>query len=164
MTVSDESGAALTGLAGSLLTTTEPSVGTVTYVESTTLGVYLATVSVTATGTYSVSVEATDERGIIGSGTTQFLVEEESAPDVSTKFSPGDTIKTVRALNVRIDPSFDGTDINRIGRVGGKSTGTILGGPVWADGYWWWFIEWDNYTFSDGSSSGWSVENWLKKT
>lgn len=76
----------------------------------------------------------------------------EQTLDPSTKFFVGDRIMTTANLYVRSEPN--GAELGIQPR---KSTGTVVGGPVWADGYWWWEINYDN------DPDGWSVERYLRK-
>ena len=95
-------------------------------------------------GAYDVSVENTNGR----SATTTFVV---TLP--STKFSIGDRIQTTANLNVRSTPSLLGT---LLGTKPANSFGTVIEGPVYAEGYSWWNI---NY---DSDPDGWSVEDYLE--
>ena len=67
----------------------------------------------------------------------------------------GQRVQTTATLNVRSTPGG-----SLVGQVPAGSTGTILAGPQGASygGYFWiwWEIRWDN-----GTTRGWSVENWL---
>src|SRR3989339_710893 len=75
-------------------------------------------------------------------------------PTVSTKLAINDNVKTTTTLNVRATPSITGT---LLGSQVLGAFGTIIGGPVSSDGYWWWQV---NY---DSAPDGWSAENWLEK-
>jgi len=74
-------------------------------------------------------------------------------------FQKGDDVKTTDLLNVRSVPGLpiDGTEDTRISEPVGKgSTGTILEGPVEADGFSWWKIQ-----YNDGTI-GWSQDKRLE--
>jgi len=70
----------------------------------------------------------------------------------STKFSMGDRVQTTANLNVRSSPSTSGT---LLGTQPTGSLGTVIGGPTFADGFWWWQIDYDV------APDGWSVEDFL---
>lgn len=70
----------------------------------------------------------------------------------STKFIIGDSVQTTSALNVR--STANGT---LLGTQVLGSTGTVVGGPVYAGGYHWWNID---YT---SGVDGWSAEDYLVK-
>jgi hypothetical protein len=76
-------------------------------------------------------------------------------PAMSTKFKIDDKVVTTGTVNVRVTPSTGG---KLVGTLAKGVQGTILSGPVWANGYWWW-----NVNFKSGTFVGWSVENWLSK-
>jgi hypothetical protein len=69
---------------------------------------------------------------------------------LSTKFTIGDRVKTQGQLNVRSAPAGDDLGSQKNGE------GVIIGGPVFAAGYWWWEVNYVN------DPDGWSVENWLR--
>src|SRR3989339_1034617 len=73
---------------------------------------------------------------------------------VSTKLAINDRVKTTTTLNVRATPSITGT---LLGSQVLGAFGTIIGGPVSSDGYWWWQVNYDN------APDGWSVEQYLEK-
>lgn len=75
-------------------------------------------------------------------------------PSAFTKFVVGDRIETLYNVKVRSLPSLSGTVLG--GQKQG-SQGTVVGGPIFADGYWWWQV---NY---DSGADGWSAEDFLKK-
>lgn len=76
------------------------------------------------------------------------------------KFSTGDRVRTTANVNVRTGPGTsypEITDPDYPGYAPAGSTGVVLSGPVSANGYVWWEIQYDaGYT-------GWSAENWLEK-
>ncbi|OHA13460.1 MAG: hypothetical protein A3G49_05920 [Candidatus Sungbacteria bacterium RIFCSPLOWO2_12_FULL_41_11] len=72
----------------------------------------------------------------------------------SAKFSFGDRVETTADLNVRQTPSTSGTNL---GTEPVGSTGVVIDGtPVYANGYWWWKVQYDS------GRTGWSVENFLE--
>src|SRR5207244_3593842 len=76
-------------------------------------------------------------------------------PPASTKFLINDRVKVSSGpLNVRGTASISGT---LLGTQATNALGTVIGGPTYADGYWWWNI---NY---DSGVDGWSVEDYLVK-
>ena len=62
----------------------------------------------------------------------------------------GERIQTLNATNVRASGSLSGT---LLGTQATGALGTIIGGPVFADGYTWWNIDYDT------GADGWSGEN-----
>lgn len=76
-----------------------------------------------------------------------------SAP-VTYKFNIGDRVQTTDRLNVRIGPSLTDTIL---GTQSLGSLGTVVNGPVSADGYIWWQVNYDT------GADGWSVEDYLQK-
>jgi len=73
---------------------------------------------------------------------------------VTYKFMIGDRVQTTASLKVRSAPSLSA---NVLGTQGKGKNGTVVGGPVVADGYTWWNV---NY---DMGADGWSVEDYLTK-
>jgi hypothetical protein len=76
-----------------------------------------------------------------------------TAPDASPKFSIGDWVRTTANLNVRTGPGLGYAIIDTMPL---GTVGQVLGGPMEADGFVWWDV---NYTVG---ARGWSVENWLE--
>ena len=76
------------------------------------------------------------------------------APFPSSKFSLGDLVETTAGVNVRASASASGA---LLGTQLPGGQGVVTGGPVAADGFNWWQV---NYTVNP---DGWSVENWLQK-
>lgn len=102
------------------------------------------------THTFILTVEDTDAN--IDTDTVTITVEAYQAPEVSTKFQEGDSVRTQGRLNVRSFPAGDDIGDQKNG------SGIIVGGPVFAAGYWWWEVDYDN------DPDGWSVENWLRNS
>ncbi len=78
----------------------------------------------------------------------------------TTNFNVGDTVEVTTNLNVRTGPGTSYPEITDPDYPGYAPTGTrgeILNGPVSADGYTWWEVD-----FGPGLYSGWSVEDGLK--
>lgn len=69
------------------------------------------------------------------------------------KFKIGDRVRAAASLNVRAGP---GLSYGKLGTIPTGALGQILGGPVAADGYIWWNV---NYYVG---IRGWSAENWLE--
>jgi murein DD-endopeptidase MepM/ murein hydrolase activator NlpD len=68
------------------------------------------------------------------------------------KFKVGDRVRTVANLNVREGPGLSYAINSTIPE---GTLGQIMGGPVEADGYIWWDVNYDSDT------RGWSAEDWL---
>ncbi|MDZ4260641.1 MAG: SH3 domain-containing protein [Candidatus Sungbacteria bacterium] len=86
---------------------------------------------------------------------TAFLFFPHSAHPQTPLFQNSDIIKTTANLNVRANPSLSGA---LLGTQPMDSSGIIvLGGPITADGYIWWNINYDN------APDGWSVQDYLTK-
>jgi hypothetical protein len=71
----------------------------------------------------------------------------------TAKFTIGDWVQTTANLNVREGPGLSYTIIDTMPL---GTIGQIMGGPVEADGFEWWNV---NYTLG---VTGWSAENWLE--
>ena len=87
-----------------------------------------------------------------GTVTRTLTVSGDQSATVSTKFTTGQNITTTAIVNVRTTPSTGGAIL---GTQATGATGIVIGGPVNANGYWWWQI---NYATG---ADGWSVENWM---
>jgi hypothetical protein len=86
----------------------------------------------------------------------QYVPEAESALGVASQgsvFLIGEKVRVTTGLNVRFKP---GTSGSMITTMAAGSTGTILEGPVFTEGYTWWKI-----IYNDGTI-GWSADNWLE--
>ncbi len=97
---------------------------------------------------YAYAVSAYDAAG--NGSFASALVTATTWPSTSNKFSINNRIKTTSTLNVRQTPSSSGT---LLGSQPSDSLGTVIGGSTYADGYWWWQI---NY---DIDPDGWSIES-----
>ncbi|MEK7465438.1 MAG: glycoside hydrolase family 18 protein, partial [Patescibacteria group bacterium] len=73
-------------------------------------------------------------------------------PPVSTLFAIGGNVRTTASLNVRGAPTSLGT---LLGTQAAGVLGSVMGGPIAADGYIWWHINYNT------GVDGWSAENWL---
>ena len=71
----------------------------------------------------------------------------------STKFIVGNRIETTANVNVRSFPYLSG---EILGTEPTGSQGTVTGGVIWSDGFWWWQIQYDDGTV------GWSVETYME--
>jgi hypothetical protein len=79
-------------------------------------------------------------------------VDIEVTPESSTTFHIHDRVATTDNLNVRSAPGLSGVFL---GVQPTSSQGTVIGGPVFAGGFWWWQIDYDT------GPDGWSAENFL---
>jgi hypothetical protein len=78
----------------------------------------------------------------------------------TSAFNVGDTISVIAIINVRTGPGTDNpeiTDPDYEGYAPQGIIGEIIGGPVNANGYIWWNIDYGN-----GLYSGWSIENGIQ--
>ena len=102
---------------------------------------------------YAYTAAAYDAAGNVSNQSNQ--VSAITQPSPSSKFSFNDRIQVLSGpLSVRVTPSASGVFL------GSQSTGAlgaIIGGPTYADGFWWWNINYDTGT------DGWSAENFLIK-
>jgi len=76
-------------------------------------------------------------------------------------FDIGDTVAVITNLNVRTGPSTSYPEITDPEYPGYAPTGTqgqVVDGPIGADGYIWWKVN-----YGPGLYSGWSVEDYLEK-
>jgi hypothetical protein len=101
-------------------------------------------------GTCTVSVTVTDPAG--ASATQGVDIEVTSAP--SNTFAINDRVQVAAgagaSLNVRSTPNG-----SVVGQQPDSSLGTIIGGPVFADGFWWWQVDFDT------GVDGWVVQDFL---
>ena len=118
-------------------------------------------------GTYTLTAKATDNDGAV---TTSNSVSLTVAPapvgcaagtvlsgttciPVSTAFSLGARVQTYNTTTINVRQVPDGTIL---GTQSAGIVGTVVEGPSYVGGLWWWKI---NY---DSGADGWSVENFLK--
>ncbi len=71
---------------------------------------------------------------------------------VSSKFAPGSRVQVLQTLNTRSVPTTAGF---ASGTHGKGALGVIVAGPIAADGYIWWRVDYDS------GQDGWSVEDFL---
>ncbi len=102
----------------------------------------------TPSTSYTYAVSAYDAVGN-GSFATADVIAT-TWPSTSNKFSINNRVKTAGILNVRQTPSSSGT---LLGTQLSDFLGTVIGGPTYGDGYYWWQI---NY---DIDPDGWSIES-----
>ena len=124
-------------------------------VSCTASGGWTGSVAASGSYTFSTPLSSTYVLTCSGSGTTvqrTITITTSDTATVSSKFQVGGIVTTSSALNVRNAPSTSGA---LLGTQSSGATGTIIGGPVQADGYWWWQVD-----YATGAD-GWSVENWL---
>ena len=147
------------GALGALPTIDFPS-GTFTWtttnaVSCTATGGWSGTQPTSGSYAFNSPVSATYILTCTGGGTSvqrTITITASETATVSSKFQIGSSVTTSSALNVRSTPSTSGT---LLGSQPAGITGTVTGGPVQANGYWWWQV---NYATGP---DGWSVENWL---
>src|SRR3989344_9210171 len=77
-----------------------------------------------------------------------------SAQSGDPVFVAGDIVMTRSTLSVREDATLTA---DRVGRVPFRSFGVVIDGPIEADNYSWYQVEWAN------GLSGWSVSRYLTK-
>lgn len=68
----------------------------------------------------------------------------------ANKFNIGDRVQTTTKLNVRSSPNG-----RRLGAQAAGAQGTVIGGPVYSKGYYWYQIDYDK------APDGWSVQDYL---
>lgn len=75
-------------------------------------------------------------------------------------FQLGEVVHTTTGLNVRDGP---GTGYTVIDTEPAAMRGTVKDGPTYADGYEWWYVEFDDDRY-DGTASGWCAKGdaWLE--
>ncbi|OHA89923.1 MAG: hypothetical protein A2832_02185 [Candidatus Zambryskibacteria bacterium RIFCSPHIGHO2_01_FULL_44_22b] len=78
----------------------------------------------------------------------------QQVPSGSARFLVNDSVVTTSNLRVRPSPSTNTTFTS----VSLGARGTIIQGPVSADGRTWWYVDWAS------ASDGWSVGDYLQKT
>ena len=125
-------------------------------VSCTASGGWSGSVGTSGSYTFSTPVSTTYVLTCTGGGTTvqrTITITTSETATVSSKFQSGQTVTTASTLNVRSAPSTTGT---LLGTQSSGASGTVTGGPVQANGYWWWQV---NYATGP---DGWSVENWLQ--
>ncbi len=109
--------------------------------------------ALSASTIYSYTVSAYDAAGNQSLQSTPLSVTTLSTPPPST-FSIGSRVKTTAKLKVRATPTTTGKALCTQNK---NALGTITNGPVTANGYVWWQI---NY---DALCDGWSVQDYLLK-
>ena len=128
------------------------------YYNLSTLGTTFKNTEVAAGNTYTYFIRATNASGSTNSNTITITGRSDCAP--SAKFNIGNRVRANTNLNVRTGPGTgypEITDPDYPGYAMTGTTGTVLSGPVSANGYLWWNIQYDaGYT-------GWSVEDGLDK-
>ncbi|MEK7538952.1 MAG: peptidoglycan-binding protein [Patescibacteria group bacterium] len=115
----------------------------------------VGSITISMTGTDYIGLAATSHVQGTGMTTVFSNVTATSASIPSTKFSLNDRVQvTASAINVRATGSTSGT---LLGTQANNALGTIIGGPVAADGFNWWNINYDT------GVDGWSAENYVTK-
>ncbi|TLY42810.1 MAG: hypothetical protein E6K59_08050, partial [Nitrospirae bacterium] len=106
--------------------------------------------------THTLSAVARDAAGNTAtSAAVSVTISNAAPPPSSTKFSLNDRVQVINGtLNVRSTPTTAGT---LLGSQSIGALGTVIGGPVNADGFNWWNINYDT------GVDGWSVEDNLVK-
>ena len=124
-------------------------------VSCTASGGWTGSVGTSGSHTVSAPVSTTYVLTCTGGGTTvqrTITITTSETATVSSKFQSGQNVTTTSAVNVRSTPSTSGT---LLGTQSTGAQGTVIGGPVQSNGYWWWQVD-----YATGPD-GWSVENWL---
>ncbi|MFA6354404.1 MAG: PKD domain-containing protein [Candidatus Paceibacterota bacterium] len=106
-----------------------------------------------STGTYTIVITVTDNGGFSTTTSLAVVVSNIVLNPTSSKFRIGDRVEVTADLRARSNPTMSGSIAGV--QVAG-SLGTVTGGSVWADNYFWWEINYDN------GADGWSVEDYLK--
>ena len=143
--------------------------GYVLSIVSTTPGAH-GSVDITNNGVRD-TVAYTSEPGYVGTDTFIYTVTDGNAgsatatvtvtvtPTPSTAFTIGNAVEVtadaIPSVNVRPSASTSG---DPVGTQLPGAAGTVTGGPEWADGYWWWQVDFDN-----SDIDGWVVEGYLQK-
>ena len=86
---------------------------------------------------YGYAVAAYNANGSSANSTTAYAT---TWPPLSTQFTIGDRVRAATYLTVRQTPSTSGSPM---GSQRSGSKGMVSGGPVYADGDWWWNINFD---------------------
>ncbi len=66
------------------------------------------------------------------------------------------SVKTTANLNVRSNASLNASILTTLPP---NVYGLIIGGPVFADNYYWWYCSW---SYNNNRYFGWSVENYMQ--
>ncbi len=104
----------------------------------------------TNSGTYTAKV-ITERGGAQAEARTTITVSQSQ----STKFQIGNTVYVSSGpLSIRATASASGI---LLGSQTTNAQGSVIGGPTYSDGYWWWQIDYNI------APDGWSVENYLEK-
>ena len=125
-------------------------------VSCTASGGWTGAVGTSGSYTFSTPLSSTYVLTCTGGGTTvqrTITITTSETATVSSKFQIGGSVTTASALNVRSSPATSGA---LLGTQPAGASGTVTGGPVQANGYWWWQVD-----YATGPD-GWSVENWLQ--
>ena len=111
---------------------------------------WTAPATVPSSGRCTVSVTVTDPGGASAIRSVDITV----TPATSTTFATNDRVQVATGdgsnLNVRSTPNG-----SVVGQQSNGTLGTVIGGPVFANGIWWWQVNFDTGT------DGWVVENFL---
>ncbi|MDO8521176.1 MAG: Ig-like domain-containing protein, partial [bacterium] len=106
-----------------------------------------------AAGTHTLTAAARDTAGNMATAAAVTVTTGSVAPP-SNQFVIGDRVQTTAVLNVRATPATAGT---LLGTQTTGAQGAVIGGPIAADGFTWWNINYDT------GVDGWSVEDYLAK-
>ena len=123
-----------------------------TQIGTVTSGTTYSDTGLAASTAYSYTISAYDAAGNV-SGQSSPVSVTTNLP-TSTKFNINDRVEVANGpVNVRSSASLSGT---LLGAQVDGSLGTVIGGPTYADNYFWWNINYDN------APDGWSVEDFLE--
>lgn len=105
----------------------------------------------TAKTTYRYAVAAYNANGTSAKSSA---VSATTWPALSTKFAKGDRVRANKLLDVFDTPSTSGS---RLGTQKSGSQGAVTGGPAYANGFWWWNVNFDS------GADGWIIQSNLSK-
>jgi len=128
---------------------------------TTTTGTTYSSIGLTQATTYTYTVQAYDAAGNLSTYSNIISATTQSAEQPSTKFTPGDRVKTLNILNVRTAPANNAPG-TKTGTQALGAEGTVIGGPLASLSttgatVWWWQIDYI------AAPDGWGSEQYLEK-